>query len=93
MCVCLTVCMCVYVFLRACVTNAHTELHSAKQYYETKICEILEVEMMQKNTKLAITKLQNYKIQQKWAKLLFNIVYYHEILLNFVKFCTVSSRS
>ncbi len=42
--------------------------------------------MLQKNFELALMKARNYKIQQQWMKLSFNIIYYHNILLTFVKF-------
>ncbi len=35
---------------------------------------------------MALMKVKNYEIQQKRMKLLFNIIYYLEILLTLVKF-------
>jgi hypothetical protein len=39
--------------------------------------------MLQKIMKLSLMKARNYKIQPKWSKLLFNIIYYS---LTFAKF-------
>ncbi len=40
--------------------------------------------MAQKIFKSALTKVKNNKIQSKWMKLSFNIVYYCEILLTLI---------
>jgi len=41
--------------------------------------------MLQKIFESALMKARNYKIQQKWMKLSFNIIYHHKISINLIK--------